>query len=405
MSTETNVAEREERFSSLDQFAREGETRRGGEVMNISPFNAPTERVFGAQQLAVMRDESKVLAKLRALAAAAGTDWYYRYPVKNRKENRTDWIEGPSIKLANDLSRLYGNCDIDVRVQDLGTSWLIYARFIDLETGYSLVRPFQQQKGAGKIGGDDNARRLDIAFQIGASKAIRNVVVNALQTFADFAFEEAKNALVDKIGKDIENWRSRTATRLAEHVDVARVEAVIGRKVAEWLAPDVARVIAMMKAVSDGMAMLDETFPPMAADKSGDGDKKDAKADLDQFADGDKTPGDAGAQQQKPADKPNGEAAKKSEPSTPAHTEGSEGGEGTSNSAATEPSAGEPRAQNQPADGDLIAQARRDGAEAKAKGMTRKALPAKYRKNDDQMEAWLAGFDSGSAEREPGEEG
>lgn len=280
---------REERRSALDEFA----TMSGP---NSPPVHSATgmalatdgsSTAHGAIAVAVYRDEARIFTKLKALAAAAGNDWYYRFPVKNRKENRTDWIEGPSIKLANDLARIYGNCETDVRVQDLGENWLFYARFIDLETGYSMTRPFQQRKSAGKIGGGDDERRLDIAFQIGASKAIRNVVVNALQTFADFAFEEARNALVDKIGKDLENYRARTIERVGQRVDIKRVEAIVGRVSGEWLAPDVAKVIAMMKAVSDGMAALDETFPPL------EGDTKSGSEALAAFAASDGATGEA----------------------------------------------------------------------------------------------------------------
>jgi hypothetical protein len=42
------------------------------------------------------------------LAAAAGSDWFYRFPVK-KKDGGQDWIEGPSIKLANDIARIFGN--------------------------------------------------------------------------------------------------------------------------------------------------------------------------------------------------------------------------------------------------------------------------------------------------------
>jgi hypothetical protein len=220
-------------------------------------------RVVGAQQVAVHRDEGKVLARLKVLAAAAGDAWYYRWPVKNKKTGKTDWIEGPTIALANDVSRTYGNDEVDTRVVDLGDSWLIYARFTDYETGYSLTRPFQQRKSQRTMG-DDPDRQRDIAFQIGCSKAIRNVICNALTTFADFAFQEAKNSLVDKIGRDLPKWRARTIEKLEAKVDVKRVEAVLGRVTADWLAPDVASIIAMMKAIQDGMATLDETFPPLA---------------------------------------------------------------------------------------------------------------------------------------------
>ena len=260
--TETQIVER---GSVLDAFAG-----RAPQVPAVRPQAAGGTDVFGgrgagAQAVAVYRDEREVLQKLKALASAAGDDWYYRFPVKNRADNRTDYIEGPSIKLANDLARMYGNCEVDTRVMDLGDEWLIYARFTDFESGYVLTRPFQQRKNASKMGGADDARRLDIAFQIGVSKAIRNVVTNALQTFADFAFAEAKNALVDKIGHRLDDYRRRTNERLSARLDIRRVEAVIGRISGEWLAPDIARIIAMMKSVEDGMATLDETFPPLVA--------------------------------------------------------------------------------------------------------------------------------------------
>jgi hypothetical protein len=54
---------------------------------------------------------------------------------------------------------------------------------------------------------------------------------------------------------------------------------VVGRPAAEWLAPDIARVIAMMAAVVDGMAALDETFPPLKDDE-----QLDERALLDTFA-------------------------------------------------------------------------------------------------------------------------
>jgi len=272
---------REAKRSALDEFANSIPT---DNAQALAPSPSPVlaaHQVSGAQALAVHRDERVVLAKIRTLAAAAGGDWYYRFPVRNRKENRTDWIEGPSIKMANDIARLYGNCEVDCRAQDLGSTILFYARFVDLETGFALTRPFQQRKGAAKLGGADDERRADITFQIGASKAIRNVVVNALQTFADFAFDEAKEALVEKIGKNLDRWRANTIDNIK--VDVKRVEAVIGRPAAEWLAPDVARVRAMGKAIEDGMASWDETFPPL--DRADDDVGAAPARALDDFAD------------------------------------------------------------------------------------------------------------------------
>lgn len=254
---------RDEQRSALDEFATQ--TRQEVMVQPMQSASAAISQVHGAQPVAVKRNEAEILQKIRVLAAAAGDSWLYRFPVKNKAKGTTEFIEGASIKLANDLARLYGNNEIDCRSQDIGDHWVFYARFIDIETGYSLTRPFQQRKNASRMGGDED-RRLDIAYQIGSSKAIRNVVVNALQTFADFAFEEAKNALVEKIGKNLNGWRERVAMRIGERIDIKRVEAVIGRTVGEWLAPDIAKIVAMVKAIDDGMSSIDDSFPPLAGD-------------------------------------------------------------------------------------------------------------------------------------------
>jgi hypothetical protein len=87
-----------------------------------------------------------------------------------------------------------------------------------------------------------------------------------LQVYADFAFEEARNSLVEKIGKDLAGWRARTVEGIARiPVKLARVERVIGRHAKDWLAPQIAQVIAMMKSIADGMASVDDVFPPLDA--------------------------------------------------------------------------------------------------------------------------------------------
>jgi hypothetical protein len=41
--------------------------------------------VFMAQPTKSPRDEAKILRRIDVMAGAAGEDWYYRYPVKNRR--------------------------------------------------------------------------------------------------------------------------------------------------------------------------------------------------------------------------------------------------------------------------------------------------------------------------------
>ncbi len=217
------------------------------------------ERPRGAIEVAVLRDQKRVMNNIKVAAAMAGTDFFYRFPVKDK--GTTKYIEGASIKAANAVARLYGNCSTRIRSVDHGDHWLFTAQFYDFETGYVLERQFQQRKDQ-KVMKTDRGRQLDILFQIGQSKAIRNVICNALSIFTDFAEDEAKNELVAKVGKDLPGWKAKIRGRLAElKVDPLRVESIRGRSIENFLAGDVAAVIAEMQAIKDGMSSPDESWP------------------------------------------------------------------------------------------------------------------------------------------------
>jgi hypothetical protein len=264
------IDEREDRARDLAKFAnadaQPNQPIAGGHAL-VRPTTGLADRIVGAQQVAVYRDEGKILQKLSALAAAAGSDWFYRFPVKKR-DGGQDWIEGPSIKLANDCARIFGNNVNEVREIDVGDAWIFYARFTDIETGFSMERAYRQRKTQTSLKTKDADRQLDIAYQIGQSKAIRNCIVNALQIYCDYAFDKARDSLIDKIGKDLAGWRERTLEGIKKMpMDLARVERVIGRASRDWLAPQIAQIISMMRAVHDGMSTSDETFPPIVEAK------------------------------------------------------------------------------------------------------------------------------------------
>lgn len=271
---------REDRPSALDAFAKMATSEDITENLPVVVPAGPAREIAVAQDIKVHRDPRRVLERLRVLAAAAGDSYYYRYPVKNRKTGATDYITGPNIKLANDVAREYGNCRVDCDWIDGGNVWLFKAVFTDWETGYSLARLFRTAARGSRLGGDDVERRLDSAFQIAQSKAERNVVVNALKTFTDFAFEEAQSSAVEKYGKRLEHYRKAVPEALAKRgIDIRRVEAVVGRPAHSWLAPDIASVVALMNGIDDGMASAAETFPPLATEQQQD-------SGLDQFASG-----------------------------------------------------------------------------------------------------------------------
>ena len=258
---ETDPAERRR---SLEQFAN-ASGQPNQPVAHGHALVRPTSTLapLGAQPVYKERKNQKVLAQLKELAAMAGNDWFYRYPVKS-KDGSTTFIEGPSIKLANAVARVFGNCVTEVREVDVGDAFVFYARFSDIETGFSMERAYRQRKTQQSFKTKDAERQLDIAYQIGQSKAIRNVICNSIGTYTDWAFVEARGSLVNKIGKDLNKWRQDTLDAIARlPVDIKRVNAIIGRGPKEWLADDIARIVSMGRAINDGMATIDDTFPPL----------------------------------------------------------------------------------------------------------------------------------------------
>jgi hypothetical protein len=223
------------------------------------------ERPQGAISVNVKRDERAIFQKIKTIATAAGDDFFYSWPTKN-KDGTKGVVEGPSVKCANAVARLFGNCSVKVRVFDQGAHWILYAQFYDFETGFVMERPYQQRKNQ-KTGMGDADRQLDIVFQIGTSKAARNVVCNALSEFTDYAFAVAKEQLVEKIGKRLEFYREKVAAALVDlKVELVRVEQIRGKTIANWLAADVAKVIAEIQTVNDGMMHPDELWPPAGAE-------------------------------------------------------------------------------------------------------------------------------------------
>ncbi len=216
-----------------------------------------------ARKVVVPRDEQKILAKLNVLCGTFGDQYVYSWPVKNKKKGQKDVVEGGTIKLANALARAYGNCQVDCDVTDSPTHLIFKAFFIDYETGLSTARLFQQRKNQ-NTGMGDTDRQADIIFQIGQSKAIRNVIINALSDFAQHAVEQSKAGVIKKFesqeAREIaHDFIDRVMSRheVSENVMVA----VIGRLRKDWDVRNLAKAYMLCKGVAEGMVSPAEAFP------------------------------------------------------------------------------------------------------------------------------------------------
>lgn len=205
-----------------------------GAVDALARLPGAVQKVQGtyatAMRVQVPRTLAHVQSQLLAEADLGGAAFFYGWGAGKDK------IEGASIVLATALARCWGNCVVELQpVQELSDSWVFTAAFVDLETGFTLSRQFRQSKSWTVHGRHDEHRKADIRFQIGQSKSIRNVVLNALpRGLVDKAVERAKSGVRIRIEQaikegGIDGARLRIFKGLAKHgVDEPRVLKKIG---------------------------------------------------------------------------------------------------------------------------------------------------------------------------------
>lgn len=194
------------------------------------------------------RDMKEIARRCLEEAELAGDLFFYRWEVKSTdqktKEEKTSFIEGPSINLTLCAARNFGNTAIAQRpLQETDASWIFTAAVIDLETGFTLERQYRMDKKFTIYGRMDQFRKDDIRFQIGQSKAIRNVINNYVPAgLVEKMIEAAKGSVRSKIekmitaaGGEIAKVISRMLTEFKRlGIDQEKIEAKIGLTADAW---------------------------------------------------------------------------------------------------------------------------------------------------------------------------
>ena len=236
---------------------------------------APVQRVQGQYSTAIQVQRPRDITKVRNDAAIVGglmgKACFYAW---GAGDNR---VEGITVKLAEELARIWGNCALDMQpVQESHDAWIFTASFIDLETGYTMSRQFRQSKRWKVHGNFDQERKDDIRFQIGQSKALRNVILNCIPEYVvRAAIDSAKGNLRGKLEEAIKkNGRDPVIARMLESlkrlgVDEARLLSAFSyTKTAAFTIDDLVVIRANIDAIEEGSASVDECFPPTQSEKA-----------------------------------------------------------------------------------------------------------------------------------------
>ena len=208
-----------------------------------------------------------VEARLKDEASLLGAAAYYSW--KGEGDSKSGLVEGGSIDLAMVVARAWGNCVTDQSdVIETPEAWFFDAYFIDLETGYTTNRKFRQSRKHLVYGKMDEARKEQIRFEIGQSKAIRNVTLKAMPKWLiNMAIEYAKQGV--KLGiqryineHGIQAARTIILKRLSQyHVNEAMVLEKMDRETIQGLTiEDLVILQGDVKALENGEETVGSIF-------------------------------------------------------------------------------------------------------------------------------------------------
>lgn len=223
---------------------------------------------FTAVQVQVPRNKKDVIRRVVEEMCLAPDGMMYSWTVKSKNGKKTT-VEGPSVKMTNSIVSEYMNCTQAARlVSEDKDSWLIDGVFVDLERGVMTKRQFRQRKDQGaKAGKYDSERALDIAFQIGQSKAMRNAVVNAipysiLSRAIDAVKQQLGREIAQKSGGDIVQSRKSMLDTFKKRYNVTpeQIEYRMRVYIDELQWEDLGTLRNIYKAIQDGETTVEAEF-------------------------------------------------------------------------------------------------------------------------------------------------
>jgi len=221
-------------------------------------------RYVTAMQVMSPRNLNRVISKCVEEASIAGEEFIYSW------RQGGSIIEGLTVGAALSIVRNFGNSFVDVEVEEQEKAYIFTAYYSDLETGFNLSRSYRQNKASPKTkyGKDiyEGDRGTDIIFQIGQSKAIRNVILNAVPRWlATKVLEESKNNAMATINNMGEVKARELLRRKIDNLNLPlqRVENIYGKAKA-WDKVKLVQLSSALKSLENGYEDEDTLFPVIA---------------------------------------------------------------------------------------------------------------------------------------------
>lgn len=191
-------------------------------------------------------------------------------------------ISGPSIHLARELARCWGNIDYGIAEldrDDYGGRSEMLAFAWDLETNARSESKFIVPHRRDRTGGTEDLTQLRDIYENNSNQGARRLREAIFAVLPVYFIDDAKD-LCRETAKKIDDDRS-LADRIADAakayaalgVEPAQLETYIGKLSKEWDADDIATLRVLHRSLKYRETTIDEAFPkaaPKQAENGGD---------------------------------------------------------------------------------------------------------------------------------------
>ena len=216
------------------------------------------------------RDLSAIVKACKAEAALAGDMFFYRWTQKG-KDNKKALVQGVSVHGAYCMYREMGNLALMQKpMVETRSTYIFTPILIDLERGLSMERVYRMPKDWTVYGRYDKAQKEIMVFQIGQSKALRDLINSFVsRVLYKETLESAQNSARVAIENMIKtNSRGRDGVidkflkRFEVHgVTLEMIEAKIEKECAIWQVDDLLLMGADLTALDEHMETVAMLFP------------------------------------------------------------------------------------------------------------------------------------------------
>jgi hypothetical protein len=211
-------------------------------------------------------------------------------------------VSGPSIHLARELARVWGNIEYGIaelrRDDDAGQSEMIAFAW-DLQTNTrnssTFINPHLRDRSDGQVRLTDTRDIYESNANAGARR-VREAIFAVLPTwFVEEAEDLCNKTLMDGGGKPLaQRVADAIAAYAAQGITQGQIEAKLGRPSDKWIEQDIAQLQVIYRSLQRGEISKDEEFPDdrvTAADITG----APKKAPASEGAGAGETPGSSDA--------------------------------------------------------------------------------------------------------------